>query len=417
MGFEFKLPDIGEGVMEGEIVQWLVKTGDAVDMDQPLVEVMTDKATVVIPSPKRGKVVETRGSEGEVVAVGAVIVVLEVAAGASPEEAAEPDLASVTQLATTTERSSVLAAPATRRLARKLGLDISKIKGSGPSGRVLASDVEAASARSAHPEPASLPASATSQAPPAAAFRMPPPATTAAPMEQDSVQPVRGVRGKIWDSMTRSAFTAPHFTFVEACDVTELQNQRKRFNAGLPAGEAALTFLPFIIKACCFALREMPQLNGHVDNENRSFTQRADKHIGIAVAADQGLTVPVVRHADRRTLVDLGTEVKRLADSVRTGRIATQDLGGSTFTVTSLGKEGGLFATPIINHPEVGILGVHRLQKQFHPDSEGRPVLREVMNLSLSADHRLIDGHIAARFCYRVIELLQHPEKLFMMMA
>lgn len=417
MAFEFKLPDIGEGVVEGEIVKWLVGPGDAVEIDQPLVEVMTDKATVVIPSPKAGKVAELRGEEGDVAAVGSVIVVLEVAGEASSSSAASPAPsaaesapAAASPAAAPASVSRKLAAPATRRLARELGVDLDAVDGSGPAGRVMADDVR----KQAEAPAASAAAAAPAPAAPARPSAGPAPAAAEG---EDQAIPIRGIRRKIWDSMARSAFTAPHFTFVEECDVTELQSFRKRLNARIDEADARLTFLPFIIKATCVALEEMPELNGQVDDANQAFIRRARKNIGIAVAADQGLTVPVVRDADRRSLVDLAKEVKRLADSVRDGRIASADLGGSTFTVTSLGKEGGLFATPILNYPEVGILGVHRLQKRPVVGEGDRIEVRSFINLSLSCDHRLIDGHIAARFAYRVIELLQSPDELVLHMG
>ncbi|MEO1230332.1 MAG: dihydrolipoamide acetyltransferase family protein [Myxococcota bacterium] len=422
MGFEFKLPDIGEGVTEGEIVKWLVKPGDQVEVDQPLVEVMTDKATVEIASPKAGTVLETRGGEGDVAAVGSVIVVLETgaAAAAAPQAAARgggpavaplpskppapvseaPPVAAVPDAGAV----QVLAAPATRRLARELGVDLGQVSGTGPAGRVTSEDVRRSVEKPVAPlapVPAPRPAPAAGPGP-------------ATPDREDEVVPVRGVRRRIWEGMTRSAFSAPHFTFVEECDVTELVASRKRLNSVLGEDDVKLTFLPFIVKAVCVALETFPELNGQVDEANQAFVKRRAKHIGIAVAADKGLTVPVVRNAERRSLVDLAREIRRVGDAVRAGSIAPGDLGGSTFTVTSLGKDGGLLATPILNHPEVGILGVHRLQKRPMVADDESIVVRSMMNLSLSCDHRLIDGHVAARFTYRVIELLSTPDRLFL---
>jgi pyruvate dehydrogenase E2 component (dihydrolipoamide acetyltransferase) len=216
--------------------------------------------------------------------------------------------------------------------------------------------------------------------------------------------------------MTQSAFTAAHFTFVEECDATEVAAVRERFNARLVADEGKLTFLPFIVKAVVSALRRFPALNGHVDDDAMEFVQRGDFHIGIAVASERGLVVPVVRHADRRSILELSQEIRRLAEAVRTGTLATDDLGGSTFTITSLGKDGGIFATPIINYPEVAIMGVHKMAKR--PVVRGdEVVVREMMNLSLSFDHRLIDGHVGAAFTYAVIRLLEDPDRLMMEMT
>lgn len=432
MAFEFKLPDIGEGVVEGEIVKWLVQPGDQIKADQPLVEIMTDKATVVISSPREGIIAELRGAEGDFAAVGSVIVVIgDVKEGGAQRPALTPSSPTVSDEAPSDSAARetggsisvdpngsqrVLAAPATRRLARELGVALESVKGSGPAGRVTSDDVKAKAGAISQPQGGSqalVEAPTMSNGKPS---KIPTPAPVSVSQE-DEVVPVKGVRRRIWDGMTRSAFSAPHFTFVEECDVTALINSRKSLNRFVGEQDTKLTFLPFIIKAVCVALRDYPDLNGHVDEAQQSFVRRADIHIGIAVAAQQGLTVPVVRNADRMSLKALAAKVRGLGDAVRSGQIAPANLGGSTFTVTSLGKEGGLFATPILNHPEVGILGVHRLQDRPSLDDDGQLCLRKVMNLSLSCDHRLIDGHIAARFAYRVIELLAEPDRLFLEMS
>ena len=435
MAFELKLPDIGEGVVEGEIVQWLVKVGDAIEVDQPLVEVMTDKATVVIPSPRAGIVTATHGAEGDVARVGSVIVAIDnptrtlepmeapeaprpasssakAAASRAPSAVPPPPASPAPGVATAParrENARVLAAPATRRLARELGVELSSIDGTGPGGRVTSADVKARA------EAASAPAEPSRGFGPGPALA--PPSSEPEADGVDEVIPVRGVRRKIWEAMARSAFTAPHFTFVEECDVTELVAYRGKLNALLESSGTKLSFLPFIIKAVCVALEEMPQLNGQVDERNQAFVKRSGKHIGLAVAAEHGLTVPVIRHANRRSLFELASEVDRLARAVREQKITSADLGGSTFTVTSLGKDGGLMATPIINHPEVGILGVHKLQKRpvvLPDDSIG---VRSMMNLSISCDHRLIDGHLGSQFLCRVIQLLEKPDWLVLKMG
>ncbi len=424
MAFEFKLPDIGEGVVEGEIVQWLVKPGDAVAVDQPMVEVMTDKATVVISSPVEGVVRETRGAEGDLVEVHAVVCVIETEgsdappasapSGSTPADAAPmpsattdgpPSGADPTPVAASGSGAKVLAAPATRRLARELGVEIAAVQGTGPAGRVLETDVRAAAARSSAP-------AATPPARPA-----PVAAGPSWPGDVDERIPVRGLRRRIWDKMAQSAFTAAHFTFVESCDCSAVVQMRKRFNQRLGPEEAKLTFLPFIVKAVVASLKKFRSLNGHVDDADMSFIQRGDYHIGVAVSSDRGLVVPVIRHADRRSILDIGAEIARLAEAVRANTITPEELGGSTFTITSLGKDGGIFATPIINYPEVAILGVHRLQKTPVVDDNDEIVVRPVMNLSLSFDHRLIDGHVGAEFTYSVIRLLEDPDRLMMEMA
>jgi pyruvate/2-oxoglutarate dehydrogenase complex dihydrolipoamide acyltransferase (E2) component len=235
-------------------------------------------------------------------------------------------------------------------------------------------------------------------------------------LEGDEHVPVRGLRKRIWDNMALSNEMAARFTFVEECDATDLVLLRERFNHKLEKTEEKLTFLPFIVKAVITALKKFPDLNAHVDDEKLEFIRRKSYHIGIAVASERGLIVPVVRHADRRSIVDLAHEVRRLSDAVRANQIRQEDLGGSTFTITSLGKDGGIFATPIINYPEVAIMGVHKISKRPMVKDD-RIVVRDMMNLSLSFDHRLIDGHIGAAFTYAVIRLLEQPDRLMMEMT
>jgi pyruvate dehydrogenase E2 component (dihydrolipoamide acetyltransferase) len=438
MAFEFKLPDIGEGVVEGEIVKWLVKPGDSVAEDQPMVEVMTDKATVVIPSPKKGTVLETRGKEGGIAKVGEVLVVID-DGGAKPAPVAAAPVAAAPAAAAPVAAAPVapapvaaapapalvpsrpvLAAPATRRLARELGLDITRLEGSGPGGRVTAEDVRRAQA------PAAPVAAATSTAAPAAAAPAPeapralppvPPPPRAAEQSLEERIPVRGLRKRIWENMQRSKANATHFTFVEECDATNLVAARDRMNGVLADGEAKLQYLPFIVKAVVAALKRFPDLNGHVDEGAHEFVRRKDIHIGIAAASERGLIVPVLRNADRLSLLEVSAEIKRMGDLARAGRLGAEDLGGSTFTITSLGKDGGIFATPIINHPEVAIMGVHKMAKRPMVDDHDAIVVRHMMNLSLSFDHRLVDGHIGAAFTYAVIRLLQSPDRLFLEMT
>ncbi|MEM1025479.1 MAG: dihydrolipoamide acetyltransferase family protein [Myxococcota bacterium] len=411
MAYEFKLPDIGEGVVEGEIVQWLVKPGDPVEVDQPMVEVMTDKATVVIASPVEGKVVEVKGGEGDLVEVHSIIAVIDDGSRATaPEPVSDPpDAEPVSAPPASAPDVRVLAAPATRRLARELGIDLTSVEATGPGGRVSSEDVRryAAGGTSFH-------ASAAGQAsgPPSAPAPAPTPGPP--PVEaEDQTLPVRGLRRRIWDNMARSTSTAAHFTFVEECDTTELVQVRRRFNERLDADEK-LSFLPFILRAVVTALREFPDLNGQLNESVPAFVRRARHDIGIAVSSDKGLTVPVLRDAGRYSLLAAAREVRRLAEAVREGRTRPEDLGGSSFTITSLGRDGGLFATPVINHPEVAILGVHRMRREPRVFEGDELRIRDVMNLSLSFDHRWIDGHVGAAFAYRVIELLETPDRLFM---
>ncbi|EAU67507.1 dihydrolipoyllysine-residue acetyltransferase component of pyruvatedehydrogenase complex [Stigmatella aurantiaca DW4/3-1] len=381
---------------------------------------MTDKATVTVPSPKAGRVLKTHGKEGEVAKVHQTLVTLELegsapspaaghAAPAVPAPQAETGAAvqaSAQNGATST--SKVLATPLTRRMAREHGLDLSEISGSGPQGRVTKADVVAALEGKS---------SANEVRAPAAPSRPPVPAPLATGRSDERL-PLRGLRRKIAEKMVRSKFTMPHFAFVEEVDGTELVRLRKRLNTQLQtAGESTkLTFLPFIVKAVIAALKKFPHLNANFDEAAQELIVRGEYNIGIAAATPDGLTVAVVRGADRLTLRELAQEIARLGTAARERKLKMEELTGGTFTITSLGQSGGLFATPIINHPEVGILGVHKLRK--------RPVvrddeiaIREMMNLSLSCDHRVIDGSVAADFVYEVIKYLEHPDMLFLAMA
>ncbi len=411
--YEFKLPDLGEGVMEGELVKWHVKPGDAIREDQVLAEVMTDKATVTVPSPKAGNVVKTHGNEGEMVKVHQLLVTMDVegaipaaASGHGTPAASAPPAAPTEAVAPkggngATPAAKVLATPLTRRMAREHGLNLAEIAGSGPQGRVTKADVVAAL------EGREAPAQARPAAPPVATG------------QADERIPMRGLRKKIAEKMVRSKFTMPHFAFVEEVDGSELVALRKRLNAQLQsAGEdVKLTYLPFIVKAVIAALKKFPHLNANFDEAAQELVVRGEYNIGIAAQTPDGLTVAVVRHADRLTLRELAQEIARLGAAARERKLKMEELTGGTFTITSLGQSGGLFATPIINHPEVGILGIHRLRKRPFVTEDDQIVVREMMNLSLSCDHRVIDGAVAAEFVYEVIKYLEHPDMLFLAMA
>ncbi|AEI67726.1 dihydrolipoamide acetyltransferase family protein [Corallococcus macrosporus] len=418
--FEFKLPDLGEGVMEGELVKWHVKAGDSVKEDQVLAEVMTDKATVTVPAPKAGRVVQTHGKEGDMAKVHQLLVTLEVEGDAPAQagghgEASAPAAAPVAAAPATggngggapASSSKVLATPVTRRMAREHGLDLSAIPGTGPQGRVTKADVVAALEGG---EKNVVAAPAAQQARPAA-----PPVSSGA---SDERIPLRGLRKKIAEKMVRSKFTAPHFAFVEEVDATDLVALRARLNAQLAAaGEnIKLNYLPFIIKATVAALKKFPHLNANFDEARQELVVRGEFNIGMAAATPDGLTVAVVKNADRLTLGELARETARLGAAARDRKLKMEELTGGTFTISSLGQSGGLFATPIINHPEVGILGVHRLKKR--PAVVGdQVVVRDMMNLSLSCDHRVIDGSVAADFTYEIIKYLEKPDLLFLAMA
>jgi pyruvate dehydrogenase E2 component (dihydrolipoamide acetyltransferase) len=431
MTYEFKLPDIGEGVVEGEVVRWLVKEGDQLREDQPMVEIMTDKATVEIPAPRAGRVGKRMFSEGQLCPVGKVLITIELAAddskGASPTTASAPakapsapaanaasNIAAVTGGHTVTASAAaasasngtagartVLATPATRKLARDLGVDIRTVDASGPNGRVTSTDVREHQA----PPAATSAGSATSaaKATPAAVTR-----------EAGDVRlPFRGVRRKIAEHLVHSRHTAAHFTYVEEIDCTDLVVLRQRSNERLSDRGVKLSFLPFFIKATVAALQKFPALNATLDEAAGEIVQRRSYHIGLATATDAGLIVPVVRDADRRSLVDLAQEIDRLAESTRLGKTPRELLSGSTFTISSLGPLGGVLATPIINYPEVAILAPAKMSKR-PAVRDGVIVIRDLMNLSISVDHRVVDGHEAAKFMAEVKASLETPALLFL---
>ncbi len=400
MAREFKLPDIGEGVHEGEITKWFVKQGDAVKENDPLVEVMTDKVTVQIPSPVTGTILERRGKEGEVVPVGTTIVVFGEAGEARvPPPTAAPAVTPAPPPQTAppapppARSGEVLAAPAVRRLARELGVDLASVRGTGPSGRVTEADVRGVPRG---PAAATAPTSA---------------APVAAPGGEERV-PIHGLRKRIYDKMAKSKATAAHFTYVEEVDMSHLVQLRERLNeAGAKKG-VKLTFLPFVIKACLAAIREYPTLNASVDDERQEIVVKRYYNIGIATATDEGLNVTVVHDADRKDLWALAADIERLASAAREKKLSLQDVQGSTFTITSLGKEGGILATPIINWPEVAILGIHKIEKR-PVVRDDHVVIREMMYVSCSFDHRVIDGHVGAAFVQSVKNYLEHPAMLF----
>ncbi len=441
--WEFKLPDIGEGVTEGEVVQWLVKEGEIVKEDQPMVEVMTDKATVTIAAPRAGRIAELRGKAGQVVQVHSVLVVFELDAGAPATTAhanghtngtkkdegpaatavgdireslpgmggpAKPAAAPAhTASASTSAVSSYfnekpLATPATRKAARDLGVDLKSVKPTGAQGRVTKDDVVSYSRGGS--APASIIGAPVTQSHA--------PVAIARGAEEERV-PFVGMRRKIAAKMQQSTQTAAHFTFVEECDATALMEMRQRLKPAAESQGVKLTFLPFIVKAVVLALKRRPILNSALDETTNELVYRKSHHIGIAASTDAGLMVPVVKDAGNRSILDIAREIDRLGSDAKAGKSKPQDLSGSTFTITSLGAEGGLFATPIINFPEVGILGVHRI-KERPVVKDGQIVIGNVMLLSLSFDHRIVDGHVGAAFAYDIIASLENPERMFLEM-
>ncbi len=433
MPFEFKLPDIGEGIHEGEIVKWLVKEGDIVREDQPMVEVMTDKATVEIPAPRAGRILKLNAKEGETVKVGSVLVIIEELGEAKPEpkremveappqREPEPVAAAVSTTATAVAAppppspsaapaQRVLATPATRKLARELGVDIAQIQGTGPGGRVTDEDVRRFAAARTAPQPPQPPTPSPAPTPPPAAPAFAPSAVVTDRREERI--PLRGIRKRIAEHMHQSKTTAAHFTYVDEVDMTELIQVREQMKPLAEQKGVKLTYLPFIVKASVAALKEMPILNASIDEAKGEIVIKKYYNIGIATATEDGLIVPVIKDADRKSLLEIAMEIERLAKAAREGKIALSDLQGGTFTITSLGALGGLFATPIINYPEVAILGIHEIKKR-PVVRDDQIVIRDIMYVSLSFDHRLIDGDVGARFCKKIISYLENPKLLFL---
>ncbi len=412
---EFKLPAIGEGVVEGEIVRWLKQPGDNVMANEPLVEVMTDKATVEIPSPQDAVVAEHKAPEGEIAAVGQVIAMLSGAGAAAAAPAAAPERAPTPAPAPappaapspSATNSKVLATPAARALAREAGIDLSTVP--GDRGRITKADVAAVQAAPA-PTPAAVPTSA----PAPAAAAAPAPVVAATLSDADELIPFRGMRRRIAEGMVKSYTTAVHYTYVEQIDVTKLVAARKEAKPVAQAEGVALTYLPFIVKAVIAGLKKYPIVNAVLDEAGGNIVMRKQYNIGIAAATDQGLMVPVLHDADRMSILEIAAEIARVSDAAREGKASRHELTGSTFTVSSLGAIGGVLATPILNHPEVGILGVHAIRKTPVFDENDNVVAAHLMNLSVSLDHRVVDGFEGASFLQEVRRQLENPNLLFL---
>jgi 2-oxoisovalerate dehydrogenase E2 component (dihydrolipoyl transacylase) len=414
----FKLPDLGEGTVDAEIVSWRVKPGDTIVEDDPLVEMMTEKATVEVPSPVSGRIVSVRGEPGEKVAVGSELAVFETEAKERAGAAASAPSASVAKAQGDSaphaaSGNRVLTSPAIRRRAQEAGVDLGSIEGSGPNGRILRSDLEAHLTEESRATGAQRVA-AGQGAGEAARARREGPAPSSAGAE-DATEEIRiiGLRRVIAERMSESARTIPHFSYVEEVDVTELERLRNHLNAKRPPGMASLTYLPFLVLALTRTLAEHPQCNALYDAARGVVVRHRAVHVGIATQTAEGLKVPVVRHAERRSLDDLAHEIRRVSEAARSNQATRAELSGSTITVTSLGKLGGIASTPIINAPELAIIGVNRaIERPVVVD--GVVAIRRMMNLSSSFDHRFVDGHDAAAMIQALRERLEHPALIFM---
>lgn len=423
--YAFKLPDIGEGVVEGEVVEWMVSVGDTVKEDDPILSVMTDKATVEIPSPVDGKVTKIIGEPGDILPVGEVCIEFEVdGAGnaSSSTDEAEPTPEPVAEPAPVKEEvkpepvaekapepvaapapvaraagTKALASPAVRQRAREANIDLQIVAGSGPGGRISHADLDRHIAGGA--------SGASSFAPVGASLK-----TKLTGTEEVKVI---GLRRKVADSMMSSYSTIAHFSYFEEVDITALEELRQHLNSTRPEGAPKLTYLPFIMQALVKALKESPECNALYDDEANVVTRHQAIHLGIATQTDRGLYVPVVKHVEAMDIWQSASEMVRVTSATRDGKATADELSGSTFTITSLGRLGGLGATPIINKPEVGILGVHNA-KERAVVRNGQIVVRRMMNLSSSWDHRVVDGHDGATLVQKVKTLLENPATIFM---
>jgi len=395
--YVFKLPDLGEGTVESEIGEWFIKVGDQVTEEDVVGTMMTDKAAVELSSPVSGRVVRLAGEPGDIVAVGAALVVFETDGAAAPAEAVaapEPPAEPVPAAAPAVQpRQRVMTSPAIRRRAKEAGVDLTTVPGSGPGGRITRKDFDAFLAGKP----------AVADAPPVAA------ATTAATKEIKVI----GLRRMIAERMAAACREIPHFTYVEEIDVTELESLRQHLNGKIDNPSERLTPLPFLGLALIRALREYPQCNATYDKERNVILQHGAVHLGIATQTNDGLKVPVVRDAHARSLHGLAAEIRRVSEAARNNSITKEELTGSTITITSLGKLGGIVSTPVINMPEVGIIGVNRaVDRPVVVD--GQVTVRRMMNLSSSFDHRFVDGFDAAAMIQRIKEMLEHPATIFL---
>jgi 2-oxoisovalerate dehydrogenase E2 component (dihydrolipoyl transacylase) len=422
----FKLPDIGEGVVEGEIVSWHVKVGDSINEDDEIVDIMTDKATVTIPSPTDGIVTELSGEVGDMVAVGSTLVtfstdgtennvveeklepevipepaveekIVETAVIENklpPQPKAKPKIKETKIVNTLKENIRILASPAVRRRARDADLDLSLVSGSGPAGRIRHADLDVYIAAGGTVTGA-------------------PPTSYSTKRTETNQIKIVGLRRKIAEQMVKSKFSIPHFSYFEEIDVTELEELRQMLNASRNEGQPKLTYLPFIMMALAKIMPSHQECNAHYDDDNNIVTQYSAIHLGIATQTDRGLFVPVVKHVEALDIWQSAAEMQRVSGAARNGTASLDDLSGSTFTITSLGRDGGLGATPIINHPEVSILGIHKA-REMPVVKDGEIVVRRIMNVSSSFDHRIVDGANGAALVQALKRMLQHPALIFM---
>lgn len=418
--FELKFTDIGEGLVEAEILQWFVNVGDEVAADDPIIEVQTDKAAVEITSPHAGKIVNKYGEIGDIIKVGETIVEIQLSdkkiddvkiksetKEIEKDEASKPTAIPerFSHLRKSPDEPRVIAAPSVRKFARNNDVDLLQVQGSGKNGRITKQDVidyleNKQSLLSKPVTDTSIPTVQRSS-------------HSALVSQEDERIPIRGLRRKIYENMVKSAFTIPHVTGMEEVVVDRLVTLRKTINEtkGLK-----LTYLPFIVKMVAEVLKSNPIFNATIDEKNEEIILKKNYHIGIAIATSKGLIVPVIHHADQKSIEEIAVEIKELSEKAEKGKLSLEQLQGGTFTISSTGANGGFFATPIINHPEVAILGVHSIKEKpvILPNREIG--IGHVMGFSLSFDHRIIDGEPAGKFMYDLKSYLENPETLLLKM-
>ncbi len=402
MSYEFKLPDVGEGLHEAEIVKWFVAEGDYVDEDQLIAEIQTDKAVVEMTTPVAGKVLLLAGEEGHVVAVGETLITV-ATEGEVPNKArgtAEQQIeSSEGKVENTLQKKQpprrVIAAPVVRKRARELGIDITEVTGTEKGGRITMQDIE----QFVNEKEKALTPQGTGRA------------ETYSPREDERI-PVKGLRKRIAEKMVQAKFTAPHVSGLDEFDVSKLVVLRKQLLEQLDPS-VKLTYLPFFIKAVTKALQEHPYFNASLDEESNEIILKKRYNIGIATATKSGLVVPVIKHADQKSIIDIAKELEELTKKAHEQKLALSDMQDGTFTITSTGMGGGLFATPIINYPEVAIFGVHAIKKRPVVVKD-EIVIRDMVGVSITFDHRVIDGEPSGQFMQAVARIIENPELLML---
>lgn len=404
---DFKLPDIGEGLVEAQIVRWLVKEGEYVNENQPMVEVLTDKANVEIPSPSTGRVSKIYVKDGEIAKVGEVIISFDVGSEKAEIDKSKSEkihTIEYKEVATEEEEEviqNILAAPAVRKLARERNIDLSKIKGTGPKGRILLRDIQTQEAVTADTE-----------------------RETENILTEQNIRrqedttfveelPIKGITKAMFDRMALAQKYSSLFTYVDECDVSELVKLKESSQTITQKDGIKLTYLPFILKAVSLSLKSFPKINATINEEKLVLNIRKDYNIGVAMSVNNNLLVPVIKNVDRKNIIQIAKELNELQELAGENKLQPENFKGGGFSVTSLGKMGGLFATPIVNYPQVAILGIHKISlTAVYTNDKLEP--KHIMNLSITCDHRVIEGHYAANFLHEIIKYLEEPKLLLL---